>query len=159
MLAGHAGLARLVRRDGVARPNRAAPMSSRPRLDGLVSWRAARALAAAVHRATGDPPFHADPELRAVLRAAATDVMTAIAEGYEQRTCAEFDRRLAAALGATARLESQVCVAEDMGLLTRDASLRLRRRVAEAADLIHALRQAVTRYQRLQAMPSPARVN
>jgi four helix bundle protein len=134
-------------------------MSSRQRLDGLVSWRAARALAAAVHRATGEVAFHVDPELRAGLRAAATDIMAAIAEGYEQRTCAEFDRRLAAALGATARLESQVCLAADLGLLTRDAELRLRRRATEVADLIDALRQAVTRYQRLQAMPSPSGVN
>jgi four helix bundle protein len=134
-------------------------MSSRQRLDGLVSWRAARAMAVAVHRATGDAPFHADLELRAGLRAAAMDVMTAIAEGYEQRTCSEFERRLAAALGATARLESQICLAEDMGLLTREVSLRLRRRVTETADLVDALRQAVTRYQRLQAMPSPSRVN
>jgi four helix bundle protein len=132
---------------------------SRLRLDGLVSWRAARALAAAVHRATAATPFQADPELRTGLRTAATEVMTAIAEGYEQRTCAEFERRLAAAVGAAARLGSLICLAEDMGLLTHEATPRLRRRVEETSELLEALRQVVTRYQRLQAMPSSSRVN
>lgn len=124
-----------------------------------MSWRAARAMAAAVHRATAGTSFQADPELRAALRAAATDVMTAIAESYEQRTCGEFERRLAAAAGAAARLDSLICLAGDMGLLTRDIPPRLRRRVAETAELVDALRQVVTRYQRLQAMPAPPRVN
>jgi four helix bundle protein len=132
---------------------------SRQRLDGLVSWHAARAMAAAVHRATAGASFQADPELRAALRAAATDVMTAIAEGYEQRTCTEFERRLAAAAGAAARLDSLICLAADVGLLARDAPPRLRRQVAEAAEVVEALRQVVTRYQRLQAMPAPVRVN
>jgi len=132
---------------------------SRERLDGLVSWRAARALAGAVHRATAGALFEADPELRAALRAAATEVMTAIAEGYEQRTCGEFERRLAAAAGAAARLDSLICLAGDMGLLTRESPPRLRRRVTETAELVDALRQVVTRYQRLQAMPAPPRVN
>jgi four helix bundle protein len=132
---------------------------SRQRLDSLVSWRASRALAAAVHRATAGAPFNADMELRAGLRDAATAVMTAIAEGYEQRTCSQFECRLAAAVAATARLESLICLAEDMDLLTHEASNRLRRRVAETADVVGALRQVVSRYQRLQAMPHPPRVN
>jgi four helix bundle protein len=132
---------------------------SRHRLDGLVSWRAARAMAAAVHRATASAAFQADLELRAALRAAATEVMTAIAEGYEQRTCGEFERRLGAAAGAAARLDSLICLAGDMELLTREASPRLRRCVAETAERVDTLRQIVTRYQRLQAMPAPPRVN
>jgi four helix bundle protein len=116
-------------------------------------------MAAAVHRATAGALFQADPELRAALRAAATDVMTAIAEGYGQHTCAEFERRLAAAAGAAARLDSLICLASDMGLLARDAPPRLRQRVAETAELVEALRQVVTHYQQLQAMPAPLRVN
>jgi four helix bundle protein len=131
----------------------------RQRPDDLFSWRAARALAVAIHRATAGTPFRAEPELRAELRAAATAVMTAIAEGYEQQTCGEFERRLVAALGATARLESLICLAEDVSLLTRDAARRVRTRTTEAAGLIDALRQAIRRYQQLQCLPAPARLN
>lgn len=132
---------------------------SRQQFDSLLSWRAARTLAAAVHRATGSAPFQADPELRAELRAAAMAVMSAIAEGYEQRSCAEFERRLVAACTAAARLESLICLAGDMGCLSREVALRLRARASYTASQIEALRQAVTRYQRLHAMPAPARVN
>jgi four helix bundle protein len=131
----------------------------RQSFDDLISWRAARALAAAVHRATAGAPFQADAELRAELRAAAMAVMTAVAEGYEQRTYLEFERKLVVACGAAARLESLICLAADMNCLNRDAALRLRARASYAASLIEALRQAVTRYQRLSALPAPARVN
>lgn len=86
-------------------------------------------------------------------------VMTAIAEGYEQRTFGEFERRLVAACGSAARLESLICLAADLDLLTRETTLRLRVRTTETAHVIEALRQAVTRYQRLHALPAPARVN
>ncbi len=132
---------------------------SRQQFDTLLSWKAARALAVAIHRATGGPPFQANPELRAELRAAAMAVMTAIAEGYDQRSCTEFERRLVAACGAAARLESLICLAGELGCLPRDAAIRLRARSSYAATLIDALRQAVTRYQRLNAMPAPPRVN
>jgi four helix bundle protein len=132
---------------------------ARERLEGLVSWRAARTLAATVHRATCRAAFQDDPDLRRDLRAAAAAVMTAIAEGYEQRTCTEFDQRLCAARSAAARLESLIYLAEDAGLLARDAATRLRARTSEIACLIEALQLAVMRYQRLQALPAPARVN
>jgi len=131
----------------------------RQRPDDLLSWRAARALAVAVHRSTAGAPFQAEPELRAELRAAATAVMTTIAEGYEQKTCGEFERRLVTALGATARLESLICLAEDMRLLTRDGARRMRARVTETSGLIDTLQQAVQRYQQLQYLPAPARLN
>jgi len=132
---------------------------SRQRPDDLLSWRAARTLAVAVHRSTAGAPFRAEPEFRAELRGAATAVMTAIAEGYEQKTCGEFERRLVAALGATARLDSLISVAEDVGLLRREGARRLRARVADTATLVDALRQAVQRYQQLQYLPAPARLN
>jgi four helix bundle protein len=132
---------------------------SRDRLEGLVSWRSARTLAAAVYRGTGSAAFSADPHLRQELRAAAVAVMTAIAEGYEQRSCAEFDQRLGAARIAAARLESLIYVAEDAGLLAREAAARLRGRASDTACLIDALRLALIRYQRLQLLPAPSRVN
>jgi len=132
---------------------------SRQRPDDLLSWRAARALAVAVHRSTAGAPFRADAELRAELRGAATAVMAAIAEGYEQTTCGDFERRLVAALGAAARLDSLISVAEEVGLLRREAARRLRGRVADTAALVDALRQAVQRYQQLQYLPAPARLN
>ena len=131
----------------------------RQRLDDFVSWRAARALAAAVHRSTTDAAFERDPELRTELRAAATAIMTTIAQGCEQKTCGEFERCLVTALGATARLESLVFLAQDMRLLNREASERIRARATETSRLIDTLRQAVLRYQQLQAWPAPERVN
>jgi four helix bundle protein len=131
----------------------------RQHLGDFVSWRAARALAAAVHRSTTDAAFERDPELRTELRAAATAIMTTIAQGCEQKTCGEFERCLVTALGATARLESLVFLAQDMRLLTRDASERMRARVTETSRLIDTLRQAILRYQQLQTWPAPERVN
>ncbi|MBE3071446.1 MAG: four helix bundle protein, partial [Acidobacteria bacterium] len=108
---------------------------------------------------TSDAAFERDPELRTELRAAATAILTTIAQGCEQKTCGEFERCLATALGATARLESLIFLAQDMRLLTRDASERMRTRVTETSLLIDTLRQAILRYQQLQAWQAPERVN
>lgn len=131
----------------------------RQRLDDFVSWRAARALAAVVHRSTGEAAFERDPELRTELRSAATAIMTTVARGCEQKTCGEFERCLVAALAEAARLESLILLAADIRLFSREASDRMRARVTETSRLIDALRQAILRYQRLQSWPAPERVN
>jgi len=143
----------------MTRPLLAPTRMPRQRLDDFVSWRAARSLAAAVHRSTADAAFDRDPELRTELRTAATAVMTSVAQGCEQKTCGEFERCLATALGTTARLESLVFLAQDMRLLSRDASERIRARTTETSRLIDTLRDAIRRYQQLQTWPAPERVN
>ena len=132
---------------------------ARQHLDDFTSWRAARALAVAVHRSTGEAAFERDPELRRELRAAATAVMTTVARGCEQKTCGEFERCLVAALGEAARLESLILLAHDMRLVSRAVSDRMCARVVETSRLIDTLRQAILRYQQLQSWPAPERVN
>lgn len=131
----------------------------RQHLDDFVSWRAARALAAAIYRSTSDAAFERDPELRTELRAAATAIMTTVAQGCEQNTCGEFERCLVMALGASARLESLIVLAQDMRLFSRQASDRMQARVTETSRLIETLRRAILRYQQLQSWPAPERVN
>jgi four helix bundle protein len=123
------------------------------RIEQLGAWRAARALAVDVHHATGEAAFERDTELRADLRAAATSIMTSLAEGCEQKTCVEFDRYLRIAIGSAAELLSLTYLAEDTGLLPVEAARSTRLQVMSVSRQVERLRRAIVRYQ---ALPPPA---
>jgi four helix bundle protein len=123
------------------------------RIEQLAAWRAARALAVDVHHATGEAAFDRDTGLRADLRAAATSIMTSLAEGCEQKTCAEFDRYLRIAIGSAAELLSLTYLAEDTGLLPVEAARATRLQVMDVSRHVERLRRAIVRYR---ALPLPA---
>jgi four helix bundle protein len=129
------------------------------RIEQLAAWRAARALAVEVHHATGEVAFDRDTELRADLRAAATSIMTSLAEGCEQKTCVEFDRYLRIAIGSAAELLSLTYLAEDTGLLPVEAARATRLQVVNVSRQVERLRRAIVRYQALPPSADPPLVN
>jgi len=129
------------------------------RIEQLGAWRAARALAVDVHHATREAPFERDTELGADLRAAATSIMTSLAEGCEQKTCEEFDRYLRVALGSAAELLSLTYLAEDTGLLSADSARATRVQVMSISRQVERLRRAILRYRALPPSPDRPCVN
>jgi len=109
------------------------------RFEDLIAWRKARALACTVFEITRRQPFAEDEELRRQMRAAATSIMSNIAEGFERFGAREFSRFLLVAKASCAEVRSLTYLAHDIGYLGPAASDRLMSQAEECARIVGGL--------------------
>jgi four helix bundle protein len=89
-------------------------MSTITRFEDIKAWQTARELARLVYGLSGQGAFSKDFGLRDQVRRAAVSVMSNIAEGFENRTRAQFIRYLGLAKGSAGEVRSQAYVALDL---------------------------------------------
>jgi four helix bundle protein len=119
------------------------------RFEDLEAWKKARALSAAIYRATGTATFQQDYGLRDQLRRAAVSIVSNIAEGFERGGNREFRQFLAQAKGSAGEVRAQLYVALDAGLIERAQFDTLQALAGEASRLVARLMRylAETEYQ------------
>ena len=84
----------------------------------LIAWQRAMDLAAAVYRSTENFPRSEEYGLKAQLRRAAVSVPSNIAEGQGRHTTGEFVQFLGHARGSLLEIETQVLLANRLGLFS-----------------------------------------
>ena len=115
------------------------------RLEELIAWQRATALADSVYRATAIGEFDQDRRLRDQMRSAAVSVASNIAEGHGRGGRKEFARFLQISVGSCAELRTQVYIAGRSGTLPPAWSGALLADCAEVSGLVSRLRAAVRR--------------
>lgn len=114
-------------------------MASFHSFEDIKSWQSARALTRAVYVVTNRAPFRRDPLLCKQLRTAAVSVMSAIANGFEQKSDPQFVRALRTAGGVTGKLRSHLHVALDQEYIDRETFRDLRNKSDDTVRLIRGL--------------------
>lgn len=112
------------------------------RFQDLRAWQQARALNAAVYRATGAGAFARDVALRDQIRRASISVSSNIAEGFARRSPKDFRRFLLIAKASCAEVRSQLYLALDLGYLDATAHGAL----DESTDHVARLRGGLIRH-------------
>jgi len=87
--------------------------------EDIEAWKAARELAGAIYRVSGEGAFARDYGLRDQIRRAAVSALSNIAEGFERDSDREFRRFLVIAKGSAGEVRAQLYVALDAGLISR----------------------------------------
>lgn len=90
----------------------------------LVVWLKAKSLAVEVYRAVKSSAVAKDFGLRDQMLRAAVSIASNIAEGYARETAPDRIHFLNIARGSCAELETQLLIAEEVGLLADSKSLR-----------------------------------
>ena len=106
----------------------------------LIAWQKAYALCLAIYRVTKTFPVDERFGLVIELRKTARSVQANIAEGRHRPTAADYLRFLGHSIGSVAELETQICLARDLGYLRDD---ELMERVREVDRLVNALRDGL----------------
>lgn len=115
------------------------------RFEDLIAWRKARLLAREVYRLSARKTFAADPDLARGLRASVVEIMTFIAEGFEQRSLGDFYAFTWQAKAACAAARSQMYVAEDTGYLSEDDMTFLIDLTEDVLEVINELQAVIVR--------------
>ena len=89
----------------------------------LDAWIVSRALVKRVYEVTGSFPATETYGLTAQLRRAAISLASNIAEGAARNSRKEFSRFLGIARGSLSEIETQLILAEDLGMYIPDKSL------------------------------------
>src|SRR5919205_410000 len=113
------------------------------RFEDFVAWQKARALTAAIYKATSEGNFARDFGLRDQIRRAAVSIMSNIAEGFERGRAAEFHQVLSVARASCAELRSQLYVALDAQYVNQEVFYELMRIAIEVGHIIGGLRASV----------------
>ena len=106
-----------------SRSSRIHPMSV-IRFEELECWQKAKTLAVTLYQISKDGEFGRDFGLRDQIRRAAISIASNIAEGKERETVSEFIRYLYVAKGSAGEVMTQVIIAEEVGYLDREKSIR-----------------------------------
>lgn len=120
----------------------------------LLVWQKAYEFSLTVYRATRSFPRDETYGLRSQLRRAAVSIPSNIAEGYGRRTTAEYLRSLNISYGSKCEAETQICLAADLGYISRPVAEELRQKAAEIERMLTALRRALTRRSSAPLDPS-----
>ena len=115
------------------------------RFEDLVAWQKARHLSASIYRASGQGRFGRDYALKDQIRRAAVSVMSNIAEGFERGRDPEFHHFLCIAKASCAEVRSQLYVAFDAELISKEIFEHLLHDATEVANIVGGLRAAVER--------------
>ncbi|MEQ8210471.1 MAG: four helix bundle protein [Lacipirellulaceae bacterium] len=83
----------------------------------LEVWKIGMQLTSAIYRLTGSFPKHEQFGLTSQLRRAAVSIPSNIAEGHARGSSNELRRFCTIARGSLAEVETQLLIAEDLGLL------------------------------------------
>jgi four helix bundle protein len=108
-------------------------------------WQAAMNLAVAAHHVAGRLPIEHRFELASQIRRAAVSVPSNVAEGHAQQSDRIFLRHVFIALGSLAELESQIEIAERLGLLSTSAALDLPAHTSRTRQLLHGMRRSLAK--------------
>jgi len=106
------------------------------RFEEIEAWKKARELTRQIYSVTATGAFSKDFGLRDQIRRAAVSVMSNIAEGFERDGNKELVQFLAVAKGSSGELRSQLYVALDGGLVSREQFRTLLSQAEETARLI-----------------------
>jgi four helix bundle protein len=113
--------------------------------EDLEVWRRAMDLVSAVYAASARFPMAERFGLTSQVRRAAVSVPSNIAEGHARGTRAEYVHHLAIAQGSLAEVVTQIEVARRLGYSQRDEASTLSGTAAAVAQMLHALRRALSR--------------
>jgi four helix bundle protein len=108
----------------------------------LIAWQKAYALCLDVYRATRAFPSDERFGLVVELRKTARSVQANIAEGRHRPTRADYVKFLGYSAGSVAELETQLCLARDLGYLADDQLLE---QLREVDRLVKGLRDGLLR--------------
>ena len=86
-------------------------------------WQAAKALAVRIYRTTEGFPTRERYGLAAQMRSAAVSIASNVAEGYGRNNRGEYVQFLGIANGSLKELETQLLIAEEIGLMPGAGSL------------------------------------
>jgi len=105
----------------------------------LVVWQKSFALCKRIYRATKAFPADERFGLTSQLRRVAVSIPSNIAEGYGRATTRDYVRFLWIANGSVAELETQLMLANELGLLSKDQDAGVIDEVAEVERMLKAL--------------------
>lgn len=93
-------------------------MAKIERFEDLFAWQKARVLTRAIYAVSQTGRFAKDFGLSGQIQRAAVSIMSNIAEGFERRSRADFQRFLDIARGSCGEVRAQLYIAADVGYLT-----------------------------------------
>lgn len=110
----------------------------------LLVWQKGIELTTAVDSLTQQFPAEEKFGLVSQLRRAAVSVPSNIAEGQVRRSSAEFVQFLSVTPGSLAELETQLIIASEPTIITKNQSQAVIERIHELQKMLHALRSKLT---------------
>ena len=102
----------------------------------IKAWGKAVQLAKWIYHYSGTYPFSKDKELVRQIRKATNSVASNIAEGFEREGNKEFIQFLTVAKGSAGEVQTQVCIAHEVGYLGTDEFNQLDELCTEVICLI-----------------------
>lgn len=102
----------------------------------LVVWQKSRSLASAAYRLCMTPSFERYRGLSDQIMRSAVSIPSNIAEGDERGTNKDALRFLQIARGSLAELETQLSIAEDLGIIPQPAVVQIAAQLDEFARLL-----------------------
>jgi four helix bundle protein len=115
------------------------------KFEDIDAWNKARELAGRIYDVSGKGEFNRDHDLRLQIRAAATSVMSNIAEGFERGGNREFVNFLSIARGSRVEVRSQLYVALDQKYIHQAAFQQCYDMAAEIAGKLTKLMNYLNR--------------
>ncbi len=111
-------------------------MSKINSFEDIESWKKARALNLRIYEITSKGSFSKDFTLRDQIRRASISISSNIAEGFERETKKEFIRFLFIAKASAGEVRSQLYLANDIELITKEEFEKLSLEIKEISKLI-----------------------
>ena len=115
------------------------PMKPARSYRDLIAWHKSHALVIEIYRRTHDFPKSEMYGLTAQLRRAAVSVPSNIAEGQGRLSTGEFKQFLGHARGSLTEVETQILIAQDLGMFQIEISDALLRECAEVGRILNGL--------------------
>lgn len=109
----------------------------------LEVWQRSVSLVEVIYRVTGGFPTEERFGLCAQLRRAAVSIPSCIAEGNVRRTTKDYLRFISMAAGSAAEVETQLIIAERLGMLGLEHAADLRERIDHVSRMLNRLRQSL----------------
>ena len=113
------------------------------RFEDLIAWQKARELTKQIYLLTKKEKFSRDFCLRDHIQRASVSIMSNLAEGFERGGRAKFHQFVVIAKGSCAELRSQLCVALDVGHISRKEFGQVHALAIEISRILGGLRASI----------------
>jgi four helix bundle protein len=110
----------------------------------LIAWQKSMDLAEAVYVCTGTLPKQEAYGLVSQMRRASVSIAANIAEGHGRNSTGEYRQFLGVAKGSLAELETEIVLAERVGLVPEKVAGELQKRCEETSKILAGLHKAVS---------------